>query len=428
MEIVSTSPLRAGLLVWQRRPREWILTVYSKATYDLAPGESPLASEQEELQAEDSYWQGEPSRSLYAPADAVPLKPRADVVLVGSAFAPGGAPVRSLVARLIVAEINKSIEVFGARALAPDGALQQGEPFAEMALAYEGAAGGPGTRNPVGIGLGARDPYGRRLLPHFQSRGMKLARPDMPIEPIGFGPIAPSWPERIERLGRHAAIWSPRDWPSRPLPEGFDLGYFNVAPRDQQVAALRDDECIVLENLHREHRRLVTKLPGIRPAVFVEGRGPATRTPMRADTLWIDTTRGRCALTFRGELGLDRPDEELRIVAGMESAGQEAGTADVEHTRADRPRPMRGPGTGALHLPDPEDATRVGEPLPAGRAPLPFAPAGSPGAGRLEDPASWSDGALPFVPPPAPAPPVPPAPGSSGSWPIAAPAPPGRAD
>ncbi|HMY20584.1 MAG TPA: DUF2169 domain-containing protein, partial [Polyangium sp.] len=78
----------------------------------LAPGTSQLADVQEEPFDDDGFWDDDPQRSLYAPSDLVPVKPRADVLLVGHAFAPGGRPVRSLVARFVVGDVDKRIEVW----------------------------------------------------------------------------------------------------------------------------------------------------------------------------------------------------------------------------------------------------------------------------------------------------------------------------
>ncbi len=86
----------------------------------------------------------------------------------------------------------------------------------------------------------------------------------------------------------------------------------------------------MLENLHWEHARLVTALPGIRPCAFVEGRaGAPFRLPMHADTLWIDTDRGVCTLVWRRQVPLDRPDEQGRVVVAMEQPGQTLSWADV---------------------------------------------------------------------------------------------------
>ena len=324
MEVVTLGPLPVASMVWQPRPGVWILTVVVKATYVLRPGEASLAPLQEAPADDERYWSDDPTRSLRAPRDLVPVKPNAEVLLVGQAFAPDHQPVRSLVARLVVGDFEKSVEVLADRFIGPDGSVREGAPFARMPLTYERAAGGPGTTNPVGVARSARDAQGRVVLPNLQRPGAVLGAGA--IEPIGFGPLAPTWPERSDRLrGVNIAGAAPgfsfRDIGARPLPEGMDLGFFNAAPRDQQVRALGESEHITLENLHPEHARLVTTLPGIAPRTTLEGRrsGPVT-IPMRADTLWIDTDRGMCTLTFRGMIPLEGVDEAGRVTVVMESA------------------------------------------------------------------------------------------------------------
>lgn len=49
-------------------------------------------------------------------SDLAPFKRRADVLVVGHAFAPERRPVGSLVARVVVGEVDKAIAVFGDRA------------------------------------------------------------------------------------------------------------------------------------------------------------------------------------------------------------------------------------------------------------------------------------------------------------------------
>ena len=112
MEIVSVCPLHAASLTWRSERAGWMLTVVCKGTFTLLPDESPLASEQEYPNEDDNYWDDDPARSLYSPSDLVPFKVRADVMLVGHAFAPRGEPVRSLTARLIVVDVDNAIEIF----------------------------------------------------------------------------------------------------------------------------------------------------------------------------------------------------------------------------------------------------------------------------------------------------------------------------
>src|SRR4051795_191406 len=111
MDVISLSALRTGSVVWQPRRGSWVMTAVCKATYALAPGESPLAPEQEYPNEDDNHWNDDPQRSLYSPSDLVPFKPRGDVMLVGHAFAPRGEPTRSVIVRMIIGDIDKSIEV-----------------------------------------------------------------------------------------------------------------------------------------------------------------------------------------------------------------------------------------------------------------------------------------------------------------------------
>jgi hypothetical protein len=309
MDVVSTCPFRAASLLWQSRPGNWILTVIAKGTFRLQPEESPLADEQDEINEDDTYWGGDKTRSVYAPGDLVPYKPRADVLLVGSAFSPRKEPVRSLVARLIVGDVDKSIEVFGERTLTRDGQLREGFPFAKMPVRYE------------------RGPQGTIQLPNLQPRVLSISSPEDAIPPVGFGPIAPSWPARRAMLGRQAASFPQPGWNERPIPEGVPAAYFNAAPGDQQLDVIRETERIVLENLHSEYARLSTNLPGLRARALIE-RPSATleELRMRADTLWIDTDRGVC--TPGG--GVDEPErpapaEERRdFVLAPERPGADA--------------------------------------------------------------------------------------------------------
>ncbi|AUX49057.1 hypothetical protein SOCE26_106020 [Sorangium cellulosum] len=319
MKVLAAGPVPVASILWQPAAGSWVLTVVCKATFLLRPGESPLAPDQEAPTPHDATWDDAPSRSLQSASDLAPAKPLVDVVLVGFAFAPGKVPVRSLVGRLAVGDVDKSIEVWCDRIFSQDGTLHEGPPFSQMPLVYERAAGGPGSWNPVGVSGGSRNAYGQIAVPNLQPPGLLVSDPNKAIEPAGFGPIAPTWPSRVEKLGRHAAGWSPRDWSRKPLPAGFDAAYFNVAPADQQLTSLREDERLVLENLHPEHPRLVTQLPGLRSAATVEGRRGGARTvPMRCDTLWIDTARGRYTLTWRAQIALEHPEEHGRVVVGLE--------------------------------------------------------------------------------------------------------------
>src|SRR5512140_2077516 len=169
MDVGSAGPFRVASLLWYAHVGAPVLTVVAKGTFLLKPGESPLAPEQEAPNEEDNYWDDDPSRSLYSPSDLVPRKPRADVLLVGSAFAPRREPVRSLLVRLVVGEVDKAIEVFCDRHSTQDGQLREGPRFTKMPLRWERASSGSNGSNPVGVRTeGTQDTYGNVSIPNLQ--------------------------------------------------------------------------------------------------------------------------------------------------------------------------------------------------------------------------------------------------------------------
>jgi hypothetical protein len=324
MDILASPPFVTGAITWQEQQGQWTLTLVCKATYSLEPHISTLAAEPEGLNDRDNHWDDDLEKSLYAPTDLAPVKPSPEVLLVGSAFAPRGEPVLSVFARIVVGSLDKSIEVFGPRSFGSDGALQEGARWTQMPLRYERAAGGEGSWNPVGIDPELPDGHGRRTLPNLQSPDVTVVEPGTAIAPVGFGPISARWPVRREKLGALAAAWSDERWTEIPLGFDFDGSFFQSAPRDQLIEEIRPDEPIVLENLHPGHARLVTRLPGIRPRARVQVGGlPPWELILTADTLWIDTNRAICTLTWRGQLPLDGRDQQGRIFVGVEEPGKQ---------------------------------------------------------------------------------------------------------
>ncbi len=449
MEVVPQSPLPVASQLWQSRPGSWVLTFVAKATFDLQPGKAQLAADQEPIHEQDCHWDDDPARSVYAPNDLAPMKSRADVLLVGSAYAPKGQSVRSLFARLIVGELDKSIEVHLDRTFGPDGSLLEGSRFTRMPLAYERAAGGSDTTNPIGVRLDVRDGLGRIKLPNLQQPGLAIHGPGTAIPPVGFGPISESWPVRSNRLGRYLSSWSSHSLAGTPLPDDLDRSFFNAAPPDQQLAEIAEDARIVMENLHPEWPRLVTNLPGLRPRAVFEGRGGSQLLKMRADSLWIDSDRAIACLTFRSQCVLERYDEPGRIVISLEEAMASSPPPLPTLPTISVAPPLKKKTKSTTLIPDSPEERKIKEGLrqagalpflptsapaalprderPAMPGGLPFGSAKPAGGHAIQDERTSSGVGLPFVQPTAPRPPVittppPPLPVRSAppGWPVAA--------
>lgn len=332
MEVLSLCPFRAAGLVWQPRPSAYSLLVVCKATFDLVPGVARLAEIQDYPNEEDNHWDDDPKKSLYSATDLVPSKPRADVLLVGHAFAPYGQEVESFVTRLVVSDVAKAVEVVSERVWTAEPHVRYGSRITKAPLRYERASGGEGTWNPVGVPLeGPADAFGMTPLPALQPPGFMLVRRGQPMPPVGFGPLAPTWSVRRGKLGRHAESFQPASWHTAPLPADLDPSYFNAAPDDQQVAEIRSDERIELLNLHPDVPHLVTTLPGVKPRGFVERPGkPLEEVLLRCDTMWIDTDRQIVTLTWRGQVALADRDEEGRVLLAMEPPGRSLSFLDID--------------------------------------------------------------------------------------------------
>jgi hypothetical protein len=394
MDVISVSRLRTGSLLWRSAGNRWTLTVVAKATYALAPGESQLAASQEDVAEQENHWDDDERRSLYAPNDLLPFKRRADVVLVGHAFAPQAKPVRSLLARMSIGEIDKVIEVVCSRVFTREGLVREGSRWTRMPIRYERAAGGPETWNPVGLSPEApADAYGQRPLPNLEPPGLEVKSSADYIPPTGFGPIAASWPSRRERLRHLAATFREDRLADTPIGPDFDASYFQVAPADQQLDVLLPDQRLVLENLHPDHPRLVTNLSGHRPRAFFDPMtgAPPGEVAMTPDTLWIDTDRAIATLTWRGQIAIARPSEPGRVVIALEAPGQRATWAEAEAlldrrasgpvsivdmpstTAEDSDRTLSGPEGAELRAALPFKAAVEGAPSPAAIASGPIA-------------------------------------------------------
>lgn len=338
MDIHSLCPMRAWAFPWQTREGGHALTIVVKATFLLVPGECTLAPDQDEPNAEENHWNDDASRSVVFPSDKVPYKPRADVLLVGHAYAEKNKPARSVTSRIIVGEVDKSIEVFCDRKVRfQDGQLIEGPRFTKLPLRWERAVGGSDTNNPVGMRFDALpDTYGMIPIANLQPPGTFFTKRGDMFASIGYGPIGANWPGRTIWLGHHATGFSPADWNAKPLPEVFDPRYFQSAPQDQQVTDIRADERIVLEYLHADHPRLVTRLPGLKPRVVANrATGEYEFVQLAADTLLFDTDRGVCVVVWRGRIGLRHSREPGRISVTLDDAAQVEMGAKLPHVVVD---------------------------------------------------------------------------------------------
>jgi uncharacterized protein YjbI with pentapeptide repeats len=324
------------------------VTVMVKATLALVHEGPAQLIEAEAVQVDELPAGGVAGGSLARASDLAPFKGKTDVTFVGQAYPPGGQPAPTAAVRLAIyrdkALLDKTLRVYGERSAE----RPSPQPFRSMPVSYERAYGGATfVDNPVGMGaearvLGVAGPAASAGLP-------SIVDPADPSKPGGFGPIAAAWMARRKLLGAFdpALLQAP----IATLPGHDIFAYFQTAPLDQQIAYLRGDEWIVLDNLHPSLPRLSSRLPGVLGACRLylpkaDGYTPGKPINMRLDTLAIDGDQQRCSLVFRGTFSVaegERALAGLRIACGVELAGQ------------------------ALSFPDPREL--LPEPAPAASAP-----------------------------------------------------------
>lgn len=262
-QLVNHTPYAAERCFARDRDGAELWVVAVKGTFHILPdGSTRLAEPQEEV-CKIPRFRGEPGRSsLVYEGELVPDKQATDVILHGSARAPGRRPVTQLDVAMRVGRITKVLRIFGERhwrkrmglVLTPP------EPFMEVPIVYEHAFGGVDAgalprpdaweqRNPIGTGFASSPERlaGQRAPCIEDPRFLINSWKDRP-SPAGFGPLCRDWSPRRERAGTYDEKWQQTRQPLVPL--DFDDRFHQCAPEDQQVPGyLRGGEPVTLLNL-----------------------------------------------------------------------------------------------------------------------------------------------------------------------------------
>ena len=276
-------------------------------------------------------------------------KPRGEVLLYGSAFAPGGKPSPAFAARLVLGPaekplVDKRVYVVGARQW-HNGVPTDPEPIVEMALAWENAFGGAAyPQNPRGMGLSpAVEENGRSVhrLPHLEDPRHLMTSPRDRPPPACFGALDPALEARIAKLGTYGTAWLEKEFPG--FASDIDVEAFQVAPADQRLGEyFHGGEAIALENLHAKKTRLESRVPLLRGRCFVSSaetaeaviaEGALREVATRLETLILLPNLERGIAVFRGviEVGENDAGDVALLLGALEKADT---PKPIEHYRA----------------------------------------------------------------------------------------------
>jgi hypothetical protein len=320
LQVENKTPFVPGMFVFPDEDGVDALYVAVKATFTIGKGAPRVAEAQRPLVLADEYV-GEPGQSsLKAATEAHLLKPATDVVVVGSAHAPGGKPAPSFGVSLSVGRLKKVLRVTGDRVW-KKGLLgtspSDPEPTRSVPLLWERAYGGQEDlgggkvagerRNPIGRGFVKKRPARELVgtpLPNLEDPARLLQSVGDAVTPAGLGFVAPSWQPRLGYAGTYDKAWQKRRAPY--LPEDFDSRFFQVAPPDQVYPGfLKGGEPVELVNLSPAGVQKFT-LPVCSLEAEVVMGGATQRPPLSLETLLLEPDQGRFSLVWRGAVPCDK--------------------------------------------------------------------------------------------------------------------------
>ena len=265
-----------------------------------------------------------------------PRKPRCDVLLNGSAYAPGGKPTTAVKVGMKVASVTKVFTVVGDRHWDANGAgiaVTRPEPFEVMPISYDRAFGGVDNfhpdeakqdaymPNPAGRGFHvhlASELVHHTPLPNTEENGRSVTRPTGKYRPMSFGAIGRGWQPRSQYAGTYDQRWIDEVFPF--LPADFDEAYFQAAPQDQQCAWLKGGEQVQLVNLTPQGRTSF-HLPEVDvPVVFFRKQGGREETQAVIDTLLLEPDMRRFSMVWRASLPLKKNMFEIpQVLVGRQT-------------------------------------------------------------------------------------------------------------
>jgi hypothetical protein len=317
MNLINATRMAAEFAMGLEPSGRELLVVVVKGTFRI-PAQSGLRltlhEEQVPLVMADEFF-AEPG--LSAPryeSDFAPSKVRCDVLLHGSAYAPGGRPTDRVTVACAIGGWSKSFSVVGDRAWFESYGARStaAEPFLTMPITYDRAFGGADLRhadptehaafmaNPTGRGFHkhlTREWLEGSRLPNTEEIGIAVTRPDGSYRPMSFGPLGRHWDPRRAYAGTYDQHWLDEEFPF--LPADFDPLYYQSAPLDQQLALPIGEQSVHLQNLTIDGRRDFALPHFEAPIQIVPRDGKPEDLLASVDTILIEPDLERLTMTWR---------------------------------------------------------------------------------------------------------------------------------
>ncbi|MGK0228504.1 MAG: hypothetical protein ACI9US_001162 [Gammaproteobacteria bacterium] len=320
MNLNNKTKLQVAWFAACPRPPAFAVTIIVKGAFRLAPGGSAQAIDNPDAARPtgEQYVDNNREASLRYDGDFALFKPRTDLLVVGTCYAPDQTATKSCNVSIGIGDRKKTLRVIGDRIWLKDKERIKSsgpQPFTSMPLTAENSFGGPGFEaNPFGKGFEPQvQPNGGThwALPNLEDPVRLINNHTDQPAPVGFGPLPITAPQRQSNMGTCDKAWLEKRWPG--FPADFDWGHFNAAPPDQQLNDyLKGDELLTMENLHPQHSVYQCQLPGLRPRCFLnrehKGADIFVEVDLNLDTVWVDADAEQMNLVWRGRIEVKSPE------------------------------------------------------------------------------------------------------------------------
>lgn len=306
----------------------------AKVAFDIQEnGSCEISEEQEPFAFKDEYYDEVNASSVRYPSDFVPYKPKTDIALCATAWAPTGQPTDTWLVGVKIATndgtiCQKALRIFGPRFWIPKWErelsdkekanwknyrhlfkgweLSKAQPITKLPIRYEFSYGG---NVPKGIGEDGKaiieafepNPIGQGYIdqewtdhtkpvpaPQIEDPEDPVINPYKRYCPHGFGPIPPAWLPRRTLGGTYDQQWLASGGDS--WPKDYDFEFHNSSHID-----LRGEEhvsgalTIELVNLHPQKRNWRIRFENKSPVCFIDHDNlKANVSRMNLDSLFIE--------------------------------------------------------------------------------------------------------------------------------------------
>ena len=324
LQLKNNTPFVSAFTVFPNENGMDTLYIMVKATFVIG-AQWTLADPQIGLQQGDEYW-GDPSKtSLRLGSDYHIGKPSTDILMIGSACAPGQRPIRQMDVGLQVGSVSKIVRVFGDRFWNRD-QITQPEPFVTMPLVYERAFGGQDfvdglirdteTKNPVGCGFAGRKHLAEvngLPLPNLECPKQLIHHYNDRPAPACFAPIGPNWQPRASFAGSYDDVWQQTRAPY--LPDDYSPRFMNVAPPDLIYPDyLRGGEPVKIIGMNTAGD-LVFSLPHVNLSNKVLIAEQEFSAPFNMETLLLDPNHLKLSMVWRAALPCDKKLTKIKHIS-----------------------------------------------------------------------------------------------------------------